>query len=895
MTDPSRPNPDLLLAAVQAQEKSNPARGKLKIFFGMAAGVGKTYSMLEAAHQRKQDGVDVAIGYVETHNRADTVKLVQGLEIIPRRQIEYKGTILEEMDLDAILARRPQLVLVDELAHTNVEGVRHPKRYQDVLELLDAGIDVYTTVNVQHLESRADSVRQITGIEIRETVPDTVLDSATEIELIDLPPEQLRKRLAEGKIYTAERAELASRNFFRMGNLTALREMALRTTAERVDRQLRNYMQIEQIAGPWKSGERLMVAVSPSPLSERLVRWTRRIAYNLEADWLAVYVEPSYPISTVAHSRVQHTLSLARELGAEVVTAAGDDPVNALLHLAHQHNVSQIVVGKPERTWLQETLRGGSIVSRLIRRSGEIDVYVVTGEKSETDESNPFTAPIIHSGWPQYMLALMVVAFTVGVCVVLDPILGYQSQAVILLFMVLMLGLFVGRGPVLVAACISALVWEFVFIEPRFNIQISRPEDILLFVLYFAVAIVTGTLTTRLRSRERIIRQREERTAALYDLSREFARDETLDQVVHTAVQQLERVFKAKVALYVPDINDHFPTAPHPKSTLAAGDKERSVALWVYEHGQKAGKFTGTLSSSEAQHFPLRAPGGIVGVVSIKTDQDRPLIADMEDLVETFISQTALAVERELLDKAASRTEVLEESERLYSTLLSSISHEIRTPLAAITGAVSGLLDPAVSRERNAINELGQDALEAAGRLNRLVDNLLEMTRLEADKLSLNLQWTDVAELLQVTVQRMEKQLGDHPISIDVAPGLPLIRVDFVLMEHVLSNLVHNAAMYTPPGTRIQLASMVQSDQLVITVTDYGPGLPENGAHVFEKFYRGQGAAAGGTGLGLSICKGLVEAHGGTIAAVNHVSGGAQFTIRLPIPEDPGVPGEAIP
>ncbi len=548
MNDNSRPDPDALLAAVQ-KEEARQERGKLKIFFGMAAGVGKTYAMLEAAQQRKAEGVDVVIGYVETHHRAETDALVAGLPIVPRQKLEYRGSVMEEMDLDAILARQPQLVLVDELAHTNVPGARHPKRYQDVLELLDAGIDVYTTVNVQHFESRADAVRQITGVTIHETVRDSILDIADSIELIDLAPDELMKRLAEGKVYTPDRAELATKNFFRQGNLTALREMALRLTAERVDHQLQDYMTVKQISGPWKSGERLMVAVSASPLSERLVRWTRRMAYSLEAPWFAVYVENSRPTKPAAQAQLVDTLKLVRELGGDVVVTAGEDITEGLMRVARQRNISQIVVGKPKRTAVQEFLSGGSMVNRLVRTSGDIDIFVVTGDETETTRRPLIAPPEIHSGPNQYLLVILVIGVAVAINYALLNLLHYQAVALDLLLIVMILGLFVGRGPVLLAAGLSAILWDFLFIPPQYTFIISKFEDVLLFSMYFVIALIMGNLAARIRYQEKAGRQREERTAALYTLAREIARAVTLDDVLQTTVKQMRQLFNADVAV----------------------------------------------------------------------------------------------------------------------------------------------------------------------------------------------------------------------------------------------------------------------------------------------------------------------------------------------------------
>jgi two-component system sensor histidine kinase KdpD len=883
----ARPDPDQLLSAVK-KEEARLNKGRLRIFFGMAAGVGKTYAMLDTAQKRRAEGVDVVIAYIETHRRAETEALTAGLVIIPRKQYEYRGTTVEDMDLDAVLARKPQIALVDELAHTNAPGMRHPKRYQDVLELLEAGIDVYTTVNVQHLESRADTVRQITGITVHETVPDSILETASDIKLIDIDPEELRKRLAEGKVYMPDRASVAVQNFFRPGNLTALREMALRITAERVDHQLQDYMQIKRIAGPWKSSERLMVAVGPGVLSERLVRWTRRIAYNLEASWLAVYVEPPRPPSPTQQAQLANALALARELGAEVVTTAGPDVAEALLRIARQRNVTQIVIGRPERNMVQEWFEGGSLVNRLLHASGEIDVFVVRGEQSDHSERRwrlPFTPT---SNIRQYVFALGVVAVVIGINLALLPLIGYRAVALVLLFAVSVLAGLVGRGPTLVAAASSAVLWNYLFIPPRFTFLISEFEDVLLFAMYFLIAVVTGNLTSRLRAQEQTIRHRESRTVALYKLAREVAGAVTMDDVLKTAVRQIDQVFDAEVVVVLTEPDGRLATAPHRASTFELNEKERGVALWSFEKRKPAGRFTDTLPLADARYLPLLAHGGCVGVLGVRTRNKERMAHEQEALLETFTSQIALAIERELLDAAAERAAVLAESERLYKTLLNSVSHELRTPIAAITGA-AGSLQAMSANENETI--LLNEVQTAAERLNWLVENLLDMTRLESGMLQLRLDWCDVADLISVSVNKTKGMLKEHDVVVELAPDLPLAKMDFVLMEQVLINLLRNAANYTPAGTRVRVKASVEDGELQIVVADRGGGLPpDDPGRVFDKFYRVPGVATGGTGLGLSIVKGLVEAHGGTITADNRANGGARFIIHLPLSKPPDVP-----
>jgi two-component system sensor histidine kinase KdpD len=885
--DANRPDPDALLSLIQ-KEEARQQRGKLKIFFGMVAGVGKTYAMLEAGRRRRNEGADVVVGYVETHGRHETEALLEGLEVLPRRRVEYRGTVLEDMDLDAVLARVPQLVLVDELAHTNAPGLRHRKRYQDVIELLEAGIDVYTTVNVQHFESRADAVAQITGVIIHEKVPDSLLDLADEIELIDVPPEDLRKRLAEGKVYTTERADTAARNFFRTGNLTALREMALRLTAEHVDHKLQDYMQVKHIAGPWKSGERLLVAVGPSPFSEQAVRWTRRMAYNLEAPWLAVHVETARKLSSAEQAQLARNLELVRSLGGEVVLTAGTDVAAAILRVARQRNATQIVAGKPTSLpWWNLGRR--ALVNDLIRHSSDIDIYVVaSGEKPPT-QGIPLPASAAPSHRRSYLLALGTIAAVTALLFVvfeLFPWFGYQAVGLMELFTVLLIAIYLGRGPALLAAFVSAVSWNFLFINPRLTFAISASQDLILFVLYFAIALMAGNLTARLRQQERLATYNADRTAALYALAHETATAVNMDDVLATGIDQIGRAFDAEVAVFLPE-GEHLERQPHQASTSNMDDKDFAVATWVFENGRRAGRGTGTLPDASALFFPLRTPSRTVGVIGINTRQAPPLAFDQELLLETFVNQMALVIERELLDEAAEQSLMLRESERLYTALLNSISHELRTPIATITGA-AGLLEAHSQAASKVRGELIRTIQGAANRLNRLVANLLDMSRLDAGRLRLKLDWCDVGEVIGVAAQRVEECLLQRPLEIDAPPDLPLVRMDFVLMEQVLVNLLDNACNYSPPGAPITIQAYLEHGRLVIAVADGGRGIPpEDLERIFDKFYRVPGTASGGTGLGLSICRGLVEAHGGTLHAENAPGGGARFVITLPADAQP--------
>ena len=894
MSDDARPNPDALLAAIQ-KDNVRKKQGKLKVFFGMAPGVGKTFAMLEAARRELTAGRDVVIAYVETHGRKETDALTEGLPIIQRLTLEYRGVALTEMDLDAVLTRRPQLALVDEFAHTNAPGSRHPKRYQDVLELLDAGIDVFTTLNVQHVESRAEAVRQITGVTIRETLPDTVLDGA-DFELVDLPPEELRTRLAAGKVYLPESARAAQENFFRPGNLSALRELALRFAAEHVGQDVLAYRQAQGIADPWKSGQRLLVAVSASPTSAALVRWTRRLAGELQAPWLAVYVELPQALTTDEQARLARHLALARELGAQVVTTTDDNVARGLLRVAREQNATQLVVGKPVGWRALDLLRGGSLLNQLIRDSGHIDIHAVRAE-GDAPLLRPLAPPRFEASDARgYGIAIGFVAGTTALNALLQRWLGYQSLAVIYLLSVVVLAIFAGRGPTFVAATLTALCWNFFFVPPVFTFRITGPTDAMLFGTYFVVALAMGHLAGRLRAQQAAERRREMRATALYLLTRELAQATDFADLLAVIIREVGKAAKAEVALSLPEEAQGGPLTSYFASTWAMAEKEQSVASWAFLHRQPAGRGTDTLPSADGLHLPLLASERAVGVLSLRFRDAAPLPAGQRDLLDAFVRQVALVLDRQRLRDAEQQAKLVAESERLSKTLLNSISHEIRTPIAAITSAASSLRDALQSGAGDLAGSMVGEIQEAARRLNRLVGNLLSMTRLEAGHVKVKSDWCDVADLVQVTVKDLQKDLAQHRVTVGIAPGLPLVRMDFVLMQQALANLLLNAAVHTPAGTSIQISAAAQADALVLTVADNGPGLPPDALPlIFDKFYRAPTAPAGGTGLGLAIVKGFVEAQGGRVKAENHPAGGAAFTIRVPLAKAPPVAVEANP
>jgi two-component system sensor histidine kinase KdpD len=890
MSEPARPNPDTLLASLKHEELRSK-RGRLKVFFGMAPGVGKTYAMLESARRELAAGRDVVIGYLETHGRKETEALAEGLPLIQRLPIEYRGIALSELNLDAVLARRPQLVLVDEFAHTNAPGSRHPKRFQDVLEILEAGIDVFTTLNVQHVESRAEAVHQITDATIHETLPDTALDGA-EFELIDLPPEELRTRLSAGKVYLPESARSAQDNFFRPGNLAALRELALRFAAEHVGLDVLAYRQAHGVGDPWKSGQRLLVAVSASPTSAALVRWTRRLASELQAPWLAVYVERPAPLNPEEQSRLARHLALARELGAQVITTTDSDVVQGLLRVAREQNATQLVLGKPGPWHPLELLRGGSLLNRLIRESGTIDIHAIRADSADTPLLRPQPArPMAPLSARGYAIALAVVAGVTGLNALLQYWLGYQSLALIYLFSVLLLAMFVSRGPALLAATLTALLWNFLFVTPTFTFRISGSTDLMLFLTYFVVALPMGHLTAKLRVQQAAERRREEHATALYLLTRELAQASDYADLLAIVIRELAKATRAPIALSLPDPARDGALTPYFASTWPLSDKEFGVADWAFRHRQRAGRSTDTLPSSEGTHYPLLAGDNAVGVLSVRTLDSNPLEGAQRDLLEAYVRQTALALDRQRLRDAEQHSKLVAESDRLSKTLLNSISHEMRTPIAAIRGAAEALQEARRSGAAAPPWSMVDEIQEGSQRLNRLVGNLLDITRLDSGHVKVKMDWCDVAELIHLTLKDLEKDLAGHPVTVEVARDLPLARLDFVLLQQSLANLLLNARVHTPPGTSVRVEARAEKGSLLLAVSDHGPGIPEDSLPMlFEKFYRAPSAPAGGSGLGLAIVKGFVEAQGGAVAAENRPEGGARFTLRLPLEKLPPLP-----
>jgi two-component system sensor histidine kinase KdpD len=872
MMEDNRPDPDLLLARVQREERGRRA-GRLFIFLGMCPGVGKTYAMLQMGRQLLTQGMQVLAGVVETHGRIETAVLLEGLEVLPRRKLEHAGHLLEEFDLDAALARRPDFLLVDELAHTNAPGSRHVKRYQDVLELLDAGIDVCTTVNVQHIESQVDIVRQITGVAVQETVPDSILDRAHEIQLIDLGVEKLLQRLAEGKVYLGERANAAAEGFFREGNLTALREMALRFTAERVDRDLEDFRRARRDSSPWKTNARLLVGVAPTPYSESLVRWTRRAAARIGCPWLGVWVEGVRTLRPDEEELLARGLALVRRLGGEVVHVTGEDVATALLEVARDRNVSQIVVGKSDGRRFGKR----RLTDRVIAGSGDIDVCVVRPFAGRPARASRDSLAPGSTVWKDYAGAAGLTAAATAVGLLAMPVIGYTVPSFIYLLAIVLGSMLWKRGATLMMAGISALAWNYLFIPPRFTLHVDKPEDVAMLAMFFVVALAMGQLTTRLRIREAAERQRQRHTHALLRVTQQAALSPEAGQGLEAALRVIESILGGQVALLLRQDDHSLGRSPHPASAFQPGEGEFSVSAWTFSNHRPAGRFTDTLPSAEATWFPLQTATSTMGVIGLKRGAEVSTLAFTErQAMEAFALQLALVLEKEHFIEAVQHAERLEEGERLRRALFDSVSHELKTPIAVIRASVetmgSNSSDPRVA-----------EIDTASRRLQRIVEGLLQMTRLEASVIEPRPEWCDVSDIISGALETTRDPMKHRELKVEVPPDLPLVKTDHGLLEQCLVNLLHNAAVHTPEDTPVELSVSRRPKGLDFIVRDHGRGLAEGEERrIFGKFYRSPGSSAGGTGLGLSIVKGFLRALGGEILVRNHPAGGAEFTIRLP-------------
>jgi len=881
-----RPSPDALLDAAQRE-----SRGRLKIFLGAAPGVGKTFEMLTAARARLQEGLDVLVGIVETHGRRETEALLDGLEVLPRRKIDYRGRALEEMDLDAVLARRPQLVLVDELAHSNASGSRHPKRYMDVQELIAAGIDVYTTLNVQHIESLNDVVARITRIRVRETVPDSVVNTADDIELIDLTPDDLIQRLKEGKVYVPHQAERAVRHYFSAGNLTALRELALRRTAQRVDDQMVRYMQAHAIIGPWAAGERVLACVGGDPNSADVVRHAKRMADSLKAPWTAIHVETTRKLrmSDAETDRIAQALRLAQQLGAETITLPGQDVADTIADYAKTNNFAHIVLVQPQRSgWLRPF--HAPLAQAVIRKAGGASVHVLG--RSAQPSANGKTARRASPETPgldprPYLGSLVLVVVALGAALLLRQALSVTSVALTFLTFVLAAAVAFGLWPALFASLLSMLAYNFFFLPPLYTFTIEDPENIVALFFFAIAAVVASNLTARVRAQAIVARQRARVTEELYQFSSKLAGAADIDDLLWATVHQIALMLRVHVVILLPESGSVTVRAGFPPEDRL-DEADIAAAKWCWEKNHAAGRGSDTLPGAKRLFVPMQIGRGAVGVIGIDRDEPGPILApDQFRLLTALADQAALAIERVNLVRDIDQARLVAETDRLRAALLTSISHDLRTPLASILGSATSLALEGETYDRATRSELIGTIQEEAERLNRFIRNLLDMTRIEAGPLELRTTPVELSDIVGSALRRAEKILGAHLVAVDLAPDLPLVAVDEVLFEQVLFNLLDNAAKYAPAGSRITVTAERQDQQVRLQVLDEGPGIPAADLeHVFDKFYRVRGTdrRRAGTGLGLAVCRGFVEAMHGTIAVANRPNrSGAVFVITLPL------------
>ncbi len=893
-----RRDPDELLRRVQAEE-ARQARGKLKVFLGAAPGVGKTYTMLEAGRELAREGVDVLVGYVEPHVRPETQALVLGLDVLARKEVSYRGTKLVEFDLEAALAQRPQLILVDELAHTNAPGMTHAKRWQDVMRLIEAGISVYTTLNVQHLESLNDVVAQFTGISVAETVPDAVFEEADEVELVDLPPDDLLERLREGKVYLPQQAERAVQSFFKKGNLIALRELALRKATEHVGAKMEEYHDEHGDSRP--IADRLLVCVGPSPFSARLVRATRRMARSLKAPWIAVHVETPRDARMSERDRDQlsQTLNLVDQLGGETATLSGANLADELIHYARSRNVSRIIVGKPSRPRWKEWLQG-SLVYELTRKCGDIDVYVISGDAGKDAARLPAAPAARRWSANAYLFSLAIIATCSAVSWSLSEALSTATLIMIYLLGVVFIATRLGPGPSVLASLLSVVAFDFFFVPPLFSFAVHDTQYLFTFAVMLATALTISTLTARITFQAEAARTRERRTASLYAMSHQLSAARTLEQIAEAAVCHVGEAVDGKVTILLAGPGGA-PLAPVTSETggLADAPHDEAVARWVYDHGELAGHGTNTLPGSAALYLPLRASHGSVGVMAVLPNGPwRQADPERLHLLETLGGLVALAVERVQLAAEAARIRVQMETERLRSSLLSAVSHDLRTPLSVITGAASTLLEGNENLPPELRRELLDSILQGAEHLNRLMANLLDMTRLEAGALEVHKDWQSLEDIVGAALAHLAPQLKEHPVLTHIQPELPFVPMDDLLIEQVLVNLLENAAKYSPAETPIEITAFANESRITVEVADRGPGLPQADLErVFEKFYRAASASGRpGAGLGLTICRGIVELHGGQIEAENRPGGGAVLRFTLPLAAtQPQIPSAEAP
>jgi two-component system sensor histidine kinase KdpD len=897
-----RPTPEALLDAARRED----ARvGRLKIFVGAAPGVGKTYEMLQTARTRQKDGYDVIVGVVETHGRKETEALLGGLESMPRKSIDYRGQALTEMDLDAIIARQPQIVLVDELAHTNAPGSKHPKRYLDVLELLERGISVYSTVNIQHIESLNDVVAQITHVRVRETVPDSVFNRADDVKLVDITPEDLIQRLKEGKVYVPAQAERALESFFSPANLTALRELALRRTAERVDEQLLRQMKAKAIDGPWAAGERILVCISEDPRAASLARYAKRLADRLHGSWTALYIETprSLQLSEVQRDQIANTLRFAQSLGGEVITVPGGMRriADEVINYSHANNVTQIIIGKSTRPrWFE--LINGSVVHELVRRAGNISVHVIAGETLGTGADAPMPGPALPKAgevrWASYAIAVATMAGALGVGELVVPWVGVES--VDLLFLTAIVGVAVrfGLWPSLAASITASLAYNFFFMRPLYTFTIGDPRNVTAFVFFTLIAVVVSNLASRARAQTVRAIERARTTESLYRFSRKLAGAGVLEDVLWAAAYQTALMLNVRVVLLLPEKGSIAVKAGYPPEDELDG-ADLAAATWAWENNRSAGRGADTLPGAKRLFLPMRTGRGAIGIVGIDSDKPGPMLTpDDRRLLDALMDQTALAIERVHLVDDMDRVQRTIENERLRSAVLTSLSHDLRTPLAAVIGMAQTLRDLPTKLTDAEKAELLSTIIEESERLNRFIANLLDMIKLESGAVAAKSSLHDVGEIVGGALRRAAKVLAHHRVDLDLESDLPMLQIDPVLLEQALFNLLDNASKYAPEGSAIRIVGRDDGAFVSLQVIDEGEGIaPEGIEHIFDKFYRAskEDRVRAGTGLGLAIARGFVEAMNGTISAANRTDrSGAIFAMHFPVPPQ-NVQAEANP
>jgi len=891
MTD-ARPDPDQLLSRIK-QEEARARRGKLRIFFGASAGVGKTYAMLNAARQQLAQGVDVAIGVVETHGRKETEAMVEGFERLPLKELPYRNQLLPEFDLDGALARHPALILVDELAHSNVAGSRHPKRWQDVEELLDAGIDVYSTMNVQHLETLNDIVGGITGIRVWEMVPDKVFDNADEVVLVDLPPDELLHRLKEGKVYMPRQAERAISNFFRKGNLIALRELALRRTADRVDGEMQQYRHDKSLSPVWQTRDSLLACIGPGEGGEKIVRTAARFASQLDVPWHTIYIETAalLTLSKARRQRVLKTLKLAQEMGAETAALADNDAVEGTVKYARNHNLSKIVVGCEEKRFRAPWHR--SFADRISQLAPDLDVILVGSESTGThsklpDKSRDTPSRLFKTPWQAYAMSLAACALTTLIAAPLQYHFSLANIVMLFLLTVVLVAVRYGRGPSVLASFVCVAAFDFFYVPPRFSFSVSDVQYLMTFAIMLAVGLITGHLTAGLKYQAYIAKLREERMRALFEMARELSGALMLEQIAEICDRFVESGFSAKASILLPDDKSRLQPPIDKMLTTATTDNalavDLGIAQWAFDHKLAAGHGTDTLPGSSILYLPLEAPMRVRGVLALEPRNPlRLLIPEQRRLLDTFARLIAIAIERVHYVAVAQSTTVQMETERLRNSLLSAISHDLRTPLSALVGLADSMSltqPPPSGQQLEIANSMREETL----RMNALVNNMLDMARLQSGVIKLNRQWQPLEEVVGSALKAVASSLAGHRVLVHLPEDLPLLEFDAALIERVFCNLLENAAKYTPPGSLIEIGAVAGAEDVEVWVEDNGPGVPPGKEEdIFNKFERGQKeGTTPGVGLGLAICRTIMQTHDGTIRAENRIEGGARFEFSLP-------------